>query len=299
MANSNSSEHIRLKELGNSKFEVVKNESDIRGWTVKNGQGRILGKVSDLLFDIESEKVLYMVLDLEGNEIHLKDRKVLAPLNITEIHEAHQNVTFPGIMANELTELPTYEKGKVSTRIEDIVQHAFADIYSRSNSIYENSNPVDTSQNHFKTDINNSTNQYNTPNTSDKSRPQTVVGVFEHSNQGQIAIEYLLGHNFKRNQIELSSRDSEYNESDINEDDSSVTNWFKSLFGNDNDAKTYSEAAKTGCVVTVQTSSLQEAERAAEILDLHGALSVNDSLNNQQGNYRSRIIDIKGRNYSN
>lgn len=50
------SENTRLKELGTSRFEVAQNESDIRGWTIKNSQGRILGKVSDLLFDAESEK---------------------------------------------------------------------------------------------------------------------------------------------------------------------------------------------------------------------------------------------------
>lgn len=281
MAHHNSSEYIRIKELGNSKFEVAKNESDIRGWTVKNGQGRILGKVNDLLFDIESEKVLYIVLDLEGNEIHLKERKVMAPLDIADINEAHRNIVYPGVLANELTELPTYEKGKVSTRIEDLVHHAFSTVNrEQASSFTQNSSSSSTN----RQDVNTITN---TPYNTERSN-QAVVGVFEHLNQGQIAVEYLLGHNFSKDQIELSGRT--YDEGTT--DDGSVTNWFKSVFGNDEDARTYSEAARTGCVVTVQTSSLQEAEKAAEILDLHGAVSVNDSYANQQrNNHRSRIVN--------
>jgi sporulation protein YlmC with PRC-barrel domain len=287
----NNSEHIRLKELGNSKFKVAKNESDIRGWTVKNEQGRILGKVSDLLFDNESDTVLYMVLDLDGNEMHLRDRKVLAPLSIAQINEAYKNVIFPGVMANELTELPTYERGKVSTRIEDVVMRAFANtVRPPGNSSTASNAAVDAPQ-----PIHQNRQDVVTPTTHQsedhKSRPQTVVGVFEHSNQAQVAIEYLLDHNFKRNQIEVSRRESFHDNAE--HEDHSITNWFRSVFGNDNDAKTYSEAAKTGCVITVQSSSYEEAERVAEILDKHGAVDLSDSFANKEHRHHSRILDRK------
>jgi sporulation protein YlmC with PRC-barrel domain len=287
---ANTKEYIRLKELGNSKFEVAKNEYDIRGWTVKNSQGRILGKVNDLLFDKESEKVLYMVLDLEGNEMHLKDRKVIAPLDVAEINEAYRNVTFPGVMANELTELPTYEKGKASTRVEDIVQHAFANTAGGNIQQQRGSAP------NLREDNNVSDNAGHFQPATDRSRPQTVVGVFEHSNQGQVAVEYLLDNNFRRNQIEVSSRATEYQEGSMNNEDHSVTNWFKSVFGNDDDARTYSEAAKTGCVITVHTSAYDEAQRAAEILDKHGALNIDDTSRGQSRSFKSRILDRKEAN---
>ncbi|MEJ6982357.1 PRC-barrel domain-containing protein [Pedobacter sp. P351] len=279
--NKNNPEYIRIKELGSSKYEVAKHESDIRDWTVKNGKGRILGKVNDLLFDIESNKVLYLVLDLEGNEMHLRDRKVLVPIGIAEVHEAYQNVVFPGVMANELTELPTYEKGKVSTRVEDVVQHAFANTgdqvsdksQSGKEAYYE---PSDTLSSQRDTA---------------SLRPQTVIGVFEHTTQGQVAIEHLLENNFHRNEIEVSGRRTENQDGETENHDNGVTNWFKSVFGNDDDARAYTEAAKTGCVITVQTSSIEEAEKAARILDKHGALSIKDSFSNQSSNYRSRILD--------
>jgi hypothetical protein len=295
MSNSNNSEYVRLKELGKSKYEVAENESDIRGWTVKNGNGRILGKVDDLLFDVESRKVLYMVLDLEGNEMHLRDRKVLVPLSVAEIHDSYQNIVLPGIMANELTELLTYEKGKVNTRVEDLVQHVFS-ATRRGGVTSEPATPIPiTNQSYDRNEpvaVHHSETSESTA-TFNQSRPQTVVGVFEHTNQGQLAVEYLLDHKFNRDQIDISNRGGDHSAAENEDHDSSVTNWFKSVFGNDDDARTYSEAARTGCVVSVHTSSVEEAETAAEILDMHGALNMHDSVDEKKMKYKSRIFDRK------
>jgi hypothetical protein len=291
MASGNNPEYIRLKELGKSKFEVAKNESDIRGWIVKNIDGRMLGKVDDLLFDVKSEKVLYMVLDLVGNEMYLKERKVIAPLSIAEIHEGFKNVIYPGMMANELTSLPTYEKGKVSTRMEDMVQHAFSGFTNRQLNAEPGRQEVLSASEGYDSDM-KSDHRNEQPRDMSRPRPQTVIGVFEHSNQAQVAIEYLLDHDFKRNQIEVSSRAATQSGEPTN-DEHSLTNWFKSMFGNENDARTYSEAARTGCVVTIQTASFEEAERAAQILDKHGALNINDSSSGRQRSFRSRILDRK------
>ncbi|MBC7912865.1 MAG: PRC-barrel domain-containing protein [Pyrinomonadaceae bacterium] len=278
--NNHNSDHIRLKELGSSKFEVANNESDIRGWKVKNTQGRILGTVNDLLFDTSTEKVLYMVLDMTGNELYLKDRKVLLPLEYADLQVAYQHVVFPGIMANELTELPFYEKGKITTGVEEIVRRAFVNT-SKNN--LERENPLKS----FDEEISERDQWTN------RSRPQTVVGVFEFIQQGQEAIAYLLEHDFKRNQIDISSRTLENQSGYPKNDDTSLNNWFKSVFGNDNDAKTYSDAAKAGCVITVHTSEMDNAERAAEILDKHGALKLNDSAESRDRKFHSRILDRK------
>lgn len=288
MSSGNSAERVRLKELGNSKFQIAKNESDIRGWTVKNGQGRILGKVNDLLFDIESEKVLYMILDLSSNEMHLKERKVILPIDIAEVNEAYQNVIYPGILANELTELPTYEKGKVTGRVEEMVQNAFSSSFVRSHtkSDLKNIDPAELHQNQLR-----STNEVsNSMRQGQYSTSQTVVSVFERSNQAQSAVEHLLDNGFNKDQLEISSRGTKYSTEAIDRDDSSITGWFRSMFGNDDDARTYSEAAKTGCVVTVHTSSVAEAQRAAEILDNYGAVDVDGTTSRSQF-YRSRIIE--------
>lgn len=284
--NNYNSEHIRLKELGNSKFEVAQNESDIRGWLVKNTLGRVLGKVDDLLFDLETEKVLYMVLDTTGNELHLKDRKVLLPLEYADLKEAYRNVIYPGVMANELTELPTYEKGKISMNVENIVRHAFINTVKTDTNEAKSIQPAGSLTESDRTTIAETSFL-----SGERPRPQTVVGVFDYTNAAQTAIEYLLAQDFKRNQIDISSKALDEQFGFPKNDDSSLTSWFKSVFGNDNDAKTYTDIAKTRCIVTVHTENIDDAERAAEILDHHGALEVEDSYANNK--FHSRILDRK------
>lgn len=285
---TNNSENTRLKELGTSRFEVAQNESDIRGWIIKNSQGRVLGKVSDLLFDTESEKVLYMVMDMVGNEMHLKERKVMLPLEHADLQEAYKHVVFSGVMANELTELPTYEKGKVSKTVEELVYRVFhSDTSGEKN--YANQpllqNEVGTAP------LLNSLSQQ-----TDRSRPQIVVGVFDNNESAHAALDYLLANNVKRNEIDVSSKD--YNEQSglPNQDDTGLTNWFKSIFGNDDDAKKYSNAAKTGTVLTIQTNSMDDAERVARMLDNSGAIKLQDSTTNTERAFQSRILDRKAAN---
>jgi len=273
MANQNSSEYIRLKELNKSKYELAKHQANIISWYAKNGQGRILGKVDDLLFDVESKKVLYVILDLTGNEMHLKDRKVLVPLSIAEINEAYQNVLFPGVMSNEITELPTYEPGKVSTKIEDIVQHAFVNTLNHNETVGEQESGLEE-------------RPYQVPNDAVgiPFQAKTVIGVFENKQQAQTAIEYLLEHDVTHSQIGISPE----NPDEFNINNHSIHQWLMSIMKNESDIEMYEQAAKNNCIVSVQTISLHDAERVAEIFDSYGALSLDYTSDSK---YKSRIID--------
>ncbi len=61
-------------------------------------------------------------------------------------------------------------------------------------------------------------------------------------------------------------------------DDDSISGFFRSLFGaDDDDARAYSHVARrSDCVVTVHASTDEEARRAATILDQYGSVDVND-----------------------
>lgn len=298
---------VHIKELGKSNYEIAAGDSDIRGWTVKNSEGNILGEVDDLLFDTEVNKVLYLVLDMEGNELNLKDRKVLVPMQVVDLHEGYKNVILPGVMANELTALPTYEKGKLNTKTVDLVVHAFSNVSSRdtqhvtgagassaaaADTAYD-SNHVHSSSEHVESHAAplsaNTTNAeadstiHHTEETHRSKVLKTVVGVYEHTNQAQAAIEYLIKNGFKRDQISISNRGVE------DKDDEGITGFFRSLFKDDDDVYKYSEAAKAGAVITVDAQSDKEAEEAAEILDQLGALNM-DERNPVREKYNSRII---------
>ena len=46
--------NLNLKELRSSGYEMRDGEPDIRGWKVKNNQNIEIGKVDELLFDVQS-----------------------------------------------------------------------------------------------------------------------------------------------------------------------------------------------------------------------------------------------------
>jgi uncharacterized protein (TIGR02271 family) len=119
---------------------------------------------------------------------------------------------------------------------------------------------------------------------------QTVIGIFDSSKEAQNAVDHLVSSGFSRSSIDISSKGasaygsssgSASNRADRDGDGDvdfgdKVGNFFGSLFGGDDDAKKYSSVASKGCVVTVHAQSMQEAERAADILDEYGSLDVND-----------------------
>jgi len=118
---------------------------------------------------------------------------------------------------------------------------------------------------------------------------QTVIGIFNSESEAQNAVSKLVNDGFNRDYIDISSnpdsysdaleyKDRDYEGRDRNESfGDKVSRFFSNLFDDDDDnAKRYSEVAKSGCVVTVHAQSNDEAERAVDILDLYGAVDVDE-----------------------
>jgi len=80
----------RLVELGNSGYEIVADEPDIRKWKVTNADRKLLGVVDELLVDRELHKVRYIVLGLHGKPLNLLSRKVLIPIGIAELDQVDE-----------------------------------------------------------------------------------------------------------------------------------------------------------------------------------------------------------------
>jgi stress response protein YsnF len=107
-----------LIELGDSDYEMRDGEPDIRGWDVKDAGGRHIGEVEDLLFDPETRKVRYLIVDLEGNELDLDDRSVLIPVGQAQLHEVDDDVVLPYASAEQLRALPEYDKDNFTSEHE-------------------------------------------------------------------------------------------------------------------------------------------------------------------------------------
>jgi stress response protein YsnF len=124
--NDNYNESNRLQELGGSDFKIAEGEPNIKGWTVKDPQGRTVGEVEELLFDPQTRKIRYIVLDLEGNVLDLEPRDVLVPIGLAELNESDDDVILPNVTAAQLQALPVYEKGNLTRDVETSVRNAFA-----------------------------------------------------------------------------------------------------------------------------------------------------------------------------
>lgn len=276
---SNSSDYSHLIELGNSNYEIATGESDIRNWVVKNENGNILGEVQDLIFDSKARKVVFIVLDLDRNELNLKERKVLLPVEYADINEAYKNVVYRGLMPNELAALPTYEKGKISRNSLDLTMSTFLSSMSTDASVNQSS--ADYSGEGEVRNVESPQQAATIPQERVQNRPgsdsdtfYTVIGAFDQPRQTQAAVEYLLNHGFRKDEITISTRHEEFEHEQHNRGESEITHFFKALFNNDEEARQYSEAAARGSVVTVDVTSARQAEEAARILDQHGSVDM-------------------------
>lgn len=112
---------------------------------------------------------------------------------------------------------------------------------------------------------------------------QTVVGIFKDPKDAQEAVDQLINNGFSRQNIDLSKRSSytetetiEYENDEADEEGGRVSNFFRSLFGDSDEAASYTKAGMRGSVVTVHTLSLDEARRASDILDDQGSVEVSE-----------------------
>lgn len=108
---------------------------------------------------------------------------------------------------------------------------------------------------------------------------QTVIGIFDNSSEAQNAVQQLVSSGISRSSIDISDRSTTGTTTDRyddDRDDDSISGFFRSLFGSDDDADKYSRVARKGCTVTVHAQSEEEARRAADLLDDYGAVDVDE-----------------------
>jgi hypothetical protein len=115
-----------LKELHSSGFEIKEGEPDIRGWKVKNDQNQEIGKVDELLFDTDSMRVRYLIIDLNGKPLNLASRDVIIPIGLAELDKRDNIVLLPEVTVGHLASLPEYKKGKITIETERSIRDVFA-----------------------------------------------------------------------------------------------------------------------------------------------------------------------------
>lgn len=116
----------QLEQLSGSKYQIADGEPDIRNWEVQIREGSKIGEVDDLLFDENSRKVRYLVVDIDDDYSGTKkNRKVLVPIGLATLHKDKDEVLLPGVTLEQLAALPEYKKENFSATIERTTRNVF------------------------------------------------------------------------------------------------------------------------------------------------------------------------------
>ena len=110
----------RLRELRGSGYEIVDDEPDIIGWSIRDTSDRKVGVVHDLLFDPEQQKVRYIIAHLRDNDFDLDRRKVLIPIGFAQLHENNDKIILDSVASWQLRALPTYSQSLTDQDERDV-----------------------------------------------------------------------------------------------------------------------------------------------------------------------------------
>jgi uncharacterized protein (TIGR02271 family) len=106
----------------------------------------------------------------------------------------------------------------------------------------------------------------------------TVIGFFRDASDARKAADALMREGFDERHIDFASGTGNRDDRDYDDERSGkIGDFFKSLFSdNDYEKERYSHAARENSLLSVYVDNVNEAERAADILDHHGAIEVNE-----------------------
>lgn len=125
MSNNKTIYNDHLIALQDSGFEIVDGETDIRNWSVVASENQLVGRVSELIFDKTSQRVVYIVVDINGKPLNLISRSVIVPIGLAEIDHKENLVIIPVLTVGHLASLPSYEKGKITVDTENAIRSVF------------------------------------------------------------------------------------------------------------------------------------------------------------------------------
>ena len=116
----------RILPLGEvDDFVIAEGYSDVRGWRVDAADGTEIGKVHELLVDIDAMRTRYLDVRLTTDVANApEDRDVLVPIGAARIDDDHDVVTVP-LTIERVGLLPPYTRGPVTREQEYEVRRHF------------------------------------------------------------------------------------------------------------------------------------------------------------------------------
>lgn len=106
-------------------FEVAEGYPDVRGWRVNAADGSEVGKVHELLVDLDSMRTRYLDVRLTADVAATsEDRDVLVPIGAARVDDDRDVVTVP-LTVERIGLLPPYDHGAVTRDQEYEVRRHF------------------------------------------------------------------------------------------------------------------------------------------------------------------------------
>jgi sporulation protein YlmC with PRC-barrel domain len=106
-------------------FQVSEGYKDIRGWRVDSADGKEVGKVHDLLVDLDGMRTRYLDVRLHSSiAASHGDRDVLVPIGSARIANEGDVVVVP-LTAERVSLLPMYDHGTLTRTYESEVRRHF------------------------------------------------------------------------------------------------------------------------------------------------------------------------------
>jgi photosynthetic reaction center H subunit len=118
---------VRIAPLGAlGDFEVAEGYPDVRGWKVLSTDGREVGKVHELLIDVDNMRTRYLDVRLTKELAATPgDRDVLVPIGTAQVVDDENVIRVP-LTAERVGLLPLYDHGRLSRVHELEVRRHFS-----------------------------------------------------------------------------------------------------------------------------------------------------------------------------
>ncbi|RYU83761.1 PRC-barrel domain-containing protein [Hymenobacter persicinus] len=108
----------RLRDL--TEFEVADGNPDVRGWSVRGGDGKKFGEVFELIVDTQALKVRYLDVELDaGLQVNEHERHILLPIGVAALDEDGDNVFVTSLTLESVLEYPPYVEIQITREYEE------------------------------------------------------------------------------------------------------------------------------------------------------------------------------------
>lgn len=120
----------RLTELAD--YEVADRNPDVRGWNVISADNKTIGKVDELIVDLDAMKVRYLdiIINKDINDAGTENRHLLIPIGAAQLDDKDDIVRVNDIETVTLLKLPAYEGGKISREYEKNLRRSISGEYN-------------------------------------------------------------------------------------------------------------------------------------------------------------------------